>query len=132
VVRRSTIERGNQVIVKLCGRQIFELSAGQWCGIVRLSRGTPEVARVLYEGPATIDFQYAVIGRTPTTRPRLGDPIRIAGVRVLDHDWPIYDLRQHLRPDGSLVVDTFILELFDQDGNDQPATQRMFPRDPLR
>jgi hypothetical protein len=50
---------------------------------------------------------------------------------VQDHDWPSYDPRQHLQPDGSLVIDTFILELFDEDEDDQPATQRMLPRDPL-
>jgi hypothetical protein len=75
--------------------------------------------------------QYAVIGRLPTVRPRLGDPIRIAGLRVLSHDWPMYDPRRHLQPDGSLVVDTFILELFDEDGDEQPP-QRMLARDPLR
>jgi hypothetical protein len=120
------------MIIKLCRKQIYELPAGQWCGVARLSRGTPEIARILYEGPATITVQYAIAGRTPTVRPRLGDPISIAGVSISDHDWPSYDPRQHLRPDGSLVVDTFILELFDEDGDDQPATQRMLPRDPLR
>lgn len=120
------------MIIKLCRRQISELPPGLWRGVARLSRGTPEIARVLYEGPATITVQYAIVGRTPTVRPRLGDPISIADVRVNDRDWPMYDIRRHLQPDGSLVVDTFILELFDEDGNDQPPTQRMLPRDPLR
>ena len=86
----------------------------------------------MYDGPATLDVQYAIVGRTPTVRPRLGDRMCIAGLSVQDHDWPSYDPRQHLQPDGSLVIDTFILELFDEDRDDQPATQRMLPRDPLR
>src|SRR5687768_15206079 len=84
-------QRENQVIVKLCDRQIYELPPGHWSGVARLSRGTPEIARVLYEGPATINVQYAIVGRTPTVRPRLGDPISIAGLSVSDHDWPSYD-----------------------------------------
>jgi hypothetical protein len=115
------------VLIKLCGRQISKLPPGQWRGVARLSCGTPEIARILYEGPATVDVQYAVIGRTPTARPRLGDPIHIAGVRVLDHDWPRYDLWRHLQPDGSLIVDTFILELFDREGTDQSSTQPVLP-----
>lgn len=107
------------MLVKLCGRQIYELPSGQWRGVARLSRGTAEIARVLYEGPTTVDVQYAVIGRTPGVRPRLGDPIHIAGLRLLDRDWPSYDLRQHLRPDGSLVIATFILELFDDEGSNE-------------
>ena len=107
------------MLIKLCGRQIYELPPGQWSGVARLSRGTSEVARILYEGPATINVQYAIIGRTPTVRPRMGDPMHIAGLSVSDHDWPSYDPRQHLRPDGSLVVDNFILELFDNEGHDQ-------------
>jgi hypothetical protein len=132
MVRRSAVERGNHVIVKLCGRQISELPPGQWHGVVRLSRGTPEIARVLYEGPATITVQYAIISRTPTVRPRLGDPIGIVSLGLSEHDWPSYKLWQHLRPDGSLVVDTFILELFDEDGDDRPCNERSLPRDPLR
>jgi hypothetical protein len=120
------------VIVKLCGRQISELPPGQWSGVARLSRGTPEIARVLYEGPATIDVQYAIVGRAPTVRPRLGDLIRIAEVCVRDRDWPSYEVQQHLRPDGSLVIDTFILELFNEEDNDQPPIQSLLPRDPLR
>jgi hypothetical protein len=120
------------VVVKLCGRQIFELPLGQWRGVVRLSRGTPEIARILYEGPATITVQYAIVGRTPTVRPRLGDAISIAGLSVNDHNWPIYDPWQHLRPDGSLIVNNFMLELFDEDGDDWPRNERSLPRDPLR
>jgi hypothetical protein len=112
------VEKGNQVSVKLCGRQIFELPSGQWHGLVRLSRGLPGFAHVLYEGPASIDVQYAVIARTLAARPRLGDPIRIAALRVLDHDWPTYELQRHLQSDGSLIVGTCILELFDQEGDD--------------
>jgi hypothetical protein len=78
---------------------------------------------VLYEGPATIDVQYAIVGRTPTLRPRLGDPISIADVSVSGHDWPSYDPQQHLRQDGSLVVNTFILELFDQEADAQSLVQ---------
>jgi hypothetical protein len=115
------------VLVKLCRRQIFELPPGQWRGVARLSRGTPEIARVLYERPATIDVQYAVICRTPAAWPRLGDPIRIAVVRMRDRDWPSYDPRQHLRPDGSLVVDNFILELFDEEENDSHLPSRCSP-----
>ena len=111
------------MLIKLCGRQIYELPPGQWSGVARLSRGTPEIARVLYEGPATINVQYAIAGRTPTVRPRLGDPISITDVSVSDHDWPSYDPQQHLRPDGSLVVDDFILELFDQEADAQPSVQ---------
>jgi hypothetical protein len=107
------------VIAKLCRKQILELPPGQWSGGVRLSRGTSEIARVLYEGPATITVQYAIVGRAPMVRPRLGDPIGITDVSVLDHEWPSYDPRQHLRPDGSLVVDNFILELFDDEGHNQ-------------
>ena len=123
MVRRSAVERGNHVIVKLCGRQIFELPPGQWHGVVRLSRGTPEIARVLYEGPATITVQYAIVGRTPIVRPRLGDPISITHISVSDRDWPSYEVQQHLRQDGSLVVDTFILELFDQEADAQSLVQ---------
>jgi hypothetical protein len=111
------------VLIKLCGRQISELPPGLWSGVARLSRGTPEIVRVVYEGLTTIDVQYAIVGRVPTLRPRLGDPISIAGVSVSDHDWPRYDPRQHLRPDGSLVVDNFILELFDQEADAQSLVQ---------
>lgn len=83
-VRKSTVEKGSQVIVKLYGRQIFELPAGQWCGVARLSRGISGFARVVYEGPITLDVQYAIIGGTTQAPPRLGDPIRIAGLRILD------------------------------------------------
>jgi hypothetical protein len=116
------------VIVKLCGRQIFELRAGPWRGLARLSRGIPAFAHVLYEGPATIDVQYAVIARTLSARPRLGDPIRIAALRVLDHDWPTYDLKRHLQPDGSLIVGTCILELFDQEADDHASLHQTLPR----
>ena len=111
------------MIVRLCSKQIYELPPGQWSGVARLSRGRPEIARVLYEGPATINVQYAIVGRVPAVRPRLGDPISIADLSVSDHDWPSYDPRQHLRPDGSLVVDYFILELFDQEADAQPSVQ---------
>ncbi len=66
-------------------------------------------------------MQYAVISRTPTARPRLGNPIRIAGVRFLDHTWPSYELQRHLHADGSLVIDTFILELFDEQADERPS-----------
>jgi hypothetical protein len=62
------VEKGSQVIIKLCGRQIFELPPGPWREVARLSRGIPEFARVLYEGPATIDVRYAVIARTLSVR----------------------------------------------------------------
>jgi hypothetical protein len=111
------------VLIKLCGRQIFKLRPGQWRRVARLSRGTPAIARVLYEGPAIINVQYAVIACTPRARPCLGDPIRVAGVSVLDRDWPSYDLQRHLQPDGSLIVDTCILELFDQEADDLASVQ---------
>ena len=120
------------MLIKLCGRQIYELPPGQWSGVARLSRGTPEIARVLYEGPATITVRYAIVGRVPTVRPRLGDPISIAGLSVNDQDWPIYEVWQHLRPDGSLIVNNFMLELFDEDGDDRPRNERSLPRDPRR
>jgi hypothetical protein len=85
-VRRSTVEKGSQVIIKLCGRQIFELPPGQWRGVARLSRGIPGFAHVVYEGRATLDVQYAMRGRTPRAWPRLGDPIRVAALRILDYD----------------------------------------------
>src|SRR5687768_395036 len=103
------------MIIKLCGRQISELPPGQWRGVARLSRGSQEIARIQYEGPATVDVQYAIIGPTPALRPRLGDPMSIAGISISNHDWPSYDPRLHLRPDGALVLDTFILELFDNE-----------------
>lgn len=109
-------------MIKLCGRQISELPPGQWCGIARLSRGSSSIARVIYEGPVSINVQYAIISRTPTVPPRLGDPISIVGLSLSDHDWPGYDVWRHLCSDGSLIVGDFILELFDQEETDQPST----------
>jgi hypothetical protein len=111
------------VLIKLCDRQIYELAPGVWRGVARLSRGTPEIARVLYEGPATITIQYAIVGRAPTVRPRLGDPISIADISVRDHNWPSYDPRRHLRSDGLLVINNFILELFHQEADDHASVQ---------
>lgn len=99
-----------------------------------MARGCPSVARdlgsahVVYEGPATLDGQYAIIGGTPQARSCLGDPIRIAALRVLDHDWPMYELQRHLQSDGSLIVGTSILELFDQEGDDLASTHQTLPR----
>jgi hypothetical protein len=73
--------------------------------------------------------QYAVIGRTPKARPRLGDPIRIAAVRLVGHEWPMYDLQRHLHADGSLVIDTFILELFDEQADDPASIPQTLLRD---
>ena len=116
------------MIVKLCGRQIFELRAGPWRGVARLSRGIPGFAHVVYEGEATLDVQYAVIGRTPWARPRLGDHIRIAALRILDYDWPMYEVRLHLQSDGSLIVGSYILELFHQEDDDHASLHQTLSR----